>query len=65
MAHAVLIGPIGVGKSTVAPHIASLTGRTMVSMDEVRFGYYRRAGYDDARAARFASSGDFAGLIGY
>lgn len=60
-----LIGPIGVGKSTVAPLVASLIGREMVSMDEVRFDYYRRAGYDDTLAATFGSSGDIAGLIGY
>lgn len=34
-------------------------------MDEVRFDYYRRAGYDDALAATFTSSGDFSGLIRY
>jgi len=34
-------------------------------MDEVRFDYYRRAGYDDAVADAFMSSGDIAGLIGY
>jgi shikimate kinase len=65
VAHVVLIGPIGVGKSTVAPLIASLTSRVVVSMDEVRFDYYRRAGYEDTLAATFESSGDIAGLIGY
>jgi len=61
----VLIGPIGVGKSTVAPLVASLTGRAMVSMDEVRFDYYRRVGYDETLAAMLSSRGDIAGLIGY
>jgi shikimate kinase len=65
VAHIVLIGPIGVGKSTVAPLVASLTGRSIVSMDEVRFDYFRRAGYDDTLAATFGSSGDIAGLIAY
>jgi hypothetical protein len=65
VAHVVLIGPIGVGKWTVAPLVASLTGRAMVSMDDVRFDNYRRAGYHDALAATFASTGDIAGLIGY
>ena len=60
-----MIGPIGVGKSTVAPIVASLTGRPVVSMDEVRFDYYRRAGFDAALAATFASIGDVNGLIGY
>jgi hypothetical protein len=29
----------------------------MVSIDEVRFDYYRRAGYDDTLAATSGSSG--------
>ena len=65
MAHLVLIGPIGVGKSTVAPIVASLTGRSVVDVDEVRFEYYRRAGYDDARAEAFLADGDVFGLTRY
>jgi shikimate kinase len=65
MAHLVLIGPIGVGKSTVAPIVASLTGRATVSVDEVRFEHYRRAGYDDARADAFLATGDVFGLTRY
>lgn len=65
MAHLVLIGPIGVGKSTVAPIVADLLGRSTVSVDEVRFEYYRRAGYDDVTADQFLATGDVFGLTRY
>ena len=32
----IIIGPIGVGKSTVAPEVARRTGKKHVNMDELR-----------------------------
>jgi len=47
MGHIVLIGPIGVGKSTVAPLVAERLGRAVVDVDEARWLYYAEKGYDN------------------
>jgi shikimate kinase len=48
----ILIGPIGVGKSTVGKLLSEKLGLPQVSMDELRTGYYREAGYDEELARR-------------
>ncbi len=52
IADPVLIGPVGVGKSTVARCLSEKIGLPVVSMDTVRDNYYRELGYD----ADFADS---------
>jgi shikimate kinase len=48
----VLIGPVGVGKTTVARRLGELLGRPVVSMDELRLGYYAELGYDHDAASK-------------
>ena len=48
----VLIGPTKVGKSTVASRLGSKLGLPVVTMDDLRDGYYRELGYDAAFARR-------------
>jgi len=42
----VLIGPVAVGKTSVARCLAKRLGRPLISMDDVRNDYYRELGYD-------------------
>ncbi len=48
----VLIGPVSVGKSTVAKVLGERIGVAVVSMDEVRDDYFRELGYDADFAMR-------------
>ncbi len=61
----ILIGPIGAGKSTVAALLAERTGLPRHPMDELRWDYYRQAGYDDAGAAKAEEREGFYGLAQY
>ncbi len=47
-ADVVLIGPMGAGKSTLGKLLAANLGRPQVSLDAVRWGYYREIGFDEA-----------------
>ena len=42
----VLIGPMGVGKSSVSKKISEKLNKSHISIDEVRFKYYEEIGYD-------------------
>lgn len=42
----ILIGPIGVGKSTQGKCLADRLGLPQYSMDDLRWGYYNEIGYD-------------------
>src|SRR5262245_8188876 len=48
----VLIGPVAVGKTTVARCLAAKLDVPVVSMDDLRDAYYRELGFDDALAKR-------------
>ena len=65
MSHIVLIGPIGVGKSTVAPRVAELLGRQVVDLDELRGELYATLDYDNAVADAVYERDGVAGLLGY
>lgn len=42
----ILIGPTGIGKTTVSKLLAERLGMPRVALDEIRFGYYKEIGYD-------------------
>jgi shikimate kinase len=46
----ILIGPIGAGKTTVGTLLAETLNLPRVSLDDVRFDYYKQIGYDEAAA---------------
>lgn len=48
----ILIGPIGVGKTTVGELLARQLGIEQISMDELRIQYYNEIGYDENLAKR-------------
>lgn len=43
----ILIGPVGVGKTTVSKLLAEKIGISKVSMDDVLFGYFSEVGFDE------------------
>lgn len=43
----ILIGPMGVGKSTVGTHLAKKLGLAYVSLDELQWDYYKEIGFDN------------------
>jgi deoxyadenosine/deoxycytidine kinase len=61
----VLIGPAGVGKSTVAELLSARLGRPQVALDVQKWAYYREAGYDEAAAGRIRREAGFRGLVRY
>ena len=63
--HLVLIGPIGAGKSTVAPLIGSLLGWPTVELDELRPDVYATLGYDNAAADEARATDGIDGLLRY
>lgn len=65
MGHIVLIGPIGVGKSTVAPLVAAALDRPTIDVDELRGGFYGTLGYDNAEADEMYERDGVLGLAAY
>jgi hypothetical protein len=61
----VLIGPTGVGKTTVAALLSERLAMPHVSLDELRWGYYREIGYDEAYAAQLRREQGFTALVAY
>jgi energy-coupling factor transporter ATP-binding protein EcfA2 len=60
----VIIGPVGVGKSTAAKLLAERIGRRYVSLDQERFRYYDEIGYDSSYADELRKK-DFEALLRY
>jgi hypothetical protein len=52
----ILIGPMSAGKSTVAKLLAEKLHLPNYSIDDVRWNYYKEAGYDEAVASQIAKS---------
>lgn len=52
----ILIGPISVGKSTVAKLLAEKLELPQCALDDVRWTYYKEIGYDEAVVADIARS---------
>ncbi len=61
----ILIGPIGVGKSTIAELLSIRTGLPRCSMDEHRWRYFDEIGYDWGLAKEAHIRGGFWGLYHY
>ena len=53
----IIIGPIGVGKSTVAPEVARRTDKKHIDMDELRSEIYSMTDYSNQKAEEAYSSG--------
>ena len=61
----ILIGPISAGKSTLGKLVAAALGLPHVSLDEIRFEYYREIGYDESIAKQRYAADGFWGLYRY
>ena len=58
----ILIGPIGVGKSTVAPEVARRTGKIHIDMDTLRGQIYALTDFSEELAEKAYDNG---GIIGW
>lgn len=61
----ILIGPVRTGKSTLAKLLAEKLGIPQVSLDNMRWKYYREIGYDEQLAKSFRQRGGFLALVLY
>jgi shikimate kinase len=61
----VLLGPVRAGKSTVGRLLAQRLGLPQISVDEVRWKYYREIGYDEMLAKEYRARGGFLALVLY
>ncbi|MEZ4865414.1 MAG: hypothetical protein R3C14_29160 [Caldilineaceae bacterium] len=61
----ILIGPLGVGKTTVGRLLAEKLALPLCSIDDVRATYYAQAGYDQAIAAKIAADQGIRGVLRY
>lgn len=61
----ILIGPIGEGKSTLGRLLAGKRGLPQVSLDDLRFDYFREIGYDEDFGRRLRAEQGFPALVAY
>lgn len=61
----ILIGPVRTGKTTLGKLLAERLRLPQVSLDDLRWGYYREIGYDDALAKEIRQKGGFLALRYY
>jgi len=61
----VLIGPVRAGKSTVGKLLAGRLGLPQVSLDNLRYDYYREIGFDEAHAQNLRKSEGFVAMMYY
>lgn len=61
----ILIGPIGTGKSTLGKLLAERLDRPQVSLDQIRWDYYKEIGYDEAVQREIGEREGFAGVYRY
>jgi shikimate kinase len=52
----IFIGPLGAGKTTVGRFLAEKLDLSFCSVDDVRWAYYQKAGYDQTLASQIAAS---------
>jgi shikimate kinase len=60
-----LIGPIRVGKSTLAQLLSEKLALPRISLDDVRWKYYREIGYEEDLARRIHQTGGLVALVFY
>jgi hypothetical protein len=60
-----LIGPVRAGKGTIAHLIAAQLKLPRISLDELRWNYYRETGYNDDLAREIRLHGGFLALMFY
>jgi shikimate kinase len=65
MPNIVLIGPVGVGKSTQAILVSNRLNLEHVPMDNVRFRYYEELGYSKEEEVRIKSTAGLMGIYWY
>lgn len=61
----ILIGPPNTGKSTLGKLLAEALGVPQVSLDDLRWGYYKEIGYDETLAQRLRVEVGFAAKVWY
>lgn len=61
----ILIGPMGVGKSTIGKLLSEKLQIPQIEMDEIRTKYYKEIGYDEELAKSKIKSEGFWGLYQY
>ena len=61
----ILIGPVRTGKTTVSRLLAERLGLSTVSLDDLRWNYYKEIGYDQNLAQQIRQTGGFVALVFY
>jgi adenylate kinase family enzyme len=61
----ILIGPPFAGKSTIGKLLAEKLGLPQVSLDKLRWDYYREIGFDEALAQELRQKGGFLTVVAY
>ena len=61
----VLLGPVRAGKSTIGRLLAERLGVRQVSLDDLRWAYYKEIGYDERLAKQVRAAGGFLALTLY
>jgi shikimate kinase len=61
----ILIGPMGVGKSTQGKLLADALGLPRCSMDDIRWDYYREIGFDEEKQREIGEKEGFEGIYRY
>jgi adenylate kinase family enzyme len=61
----ILIGPVRTGKSTLAQLLSEKLDLPHISLDSVRWGYYREIGYRDEVAEHIRQTGGIVALVFY
>jgi shikimate kinase len=61
----ILIGPMSVGKSTIAQLLSEKLGLPRIELDEIRQTFYNEIGYDESLASKIAGDIGLKGLIKY
>jgi shikimate kinase len=61
----VLIGPVSTGKTTLGKLLAVRLNLLQASFDDLRWDYYKEAGFDQARADEIRQKGGFLALVWY